>query len=99
MLNSIGSGNIEIFNEAYIENKYQKYMGADFIVSTYLNKLISEIINYDSVVIIAPGVSIKCYEFDSALIKNACTFSVILYTINLKQRIIFFKYEETRRCI
>lgn len=90
LLNSIDNENVEIFNEAYIEDKYQKYMGADFVDSTYYEKLISEIMNYDSVVIIAPGRSIKCYEFDSALIKKACIISVNFIYDQFKTTYHFF---------
>lgn len=76
LLNSIDRKNIEIFNEAYIEDMYQKYMGADFDDSSYRKKLEAEIINYDAVVIIAPGMSIGSYRFAPELLKNACTVSV-----------------------
>lgn len=76
LLKAIGKEKAEIFDQSYIEEEYQKYMGADFEDSSYLDLLVSEISKYNDIVIIAPGATIKDYKFDEELLNNACSISV-----------------------
>lgn len=76
LLNAIDSDNAEVFNQDYIENMYQEYMGVTYDDSSALNELRIKMSAYKKIIIVAPGHSINNYGFAEELMKEACIICV-----------------------
>lgn len=76
LLKEIEPEKSEIFDEAYIEGIYQKYMDSNFDDETDLKAVVAEINKFDKIVVIAPGSSLKTLTLSDELKKDACLISV-----------------------
>lgn len=90
LLNTIDNENSEIFNKEYIEKMYQEYMGIEYDDAASMEALKNVINQFDKVVIIAPGASIKDYEFEKNVLENACIISINFIYENIDSTFYFF---------
>lgn len=95
LLNSINREEAEVFNQAYIEEKYQKYMGAKYDDSAAFRELSGKLSGFPSVILIAPGSSIKDYELDEAITRDACVVSVNF--VYEKSDVAFYFFSNAKR--
>lgn len=90
LLKSIDYNNAEIFNEHYIEEMYQQYMGVKYDDSENMANLNSIINKYKKIIIIAPGASIKQYKFEDEILKDACIITINFIYDKLEPTFYFF---------
>lgn len=76
LLKEIEPEKAEIYDKDYIEAIYNKYMDSSYDDSESFKKFKKAISDYDKIVIIAPGSSLKDCKLDKDLLENSCTISV-----------------------
>lgn len=74
ILKLIDERNAEIFNKAVIEEKYQRYLNADYDDTESYIKFRNRFENVEKFLIVAPGKSIQMYDFEQ--IKDRCIITV-----------------------
>ena len=90
LLKLISNEHSEIFDEQYIEKIYKNYMLKDFNDESSLEQLKSKIQNYEKVIIIAPGSSIRTLVLSPKQCKNACVISVNFKYEKVEPDYLFF---------
>lgn len=90
LLNSIEPEFAEIFQEKYIESLYKKYMLSDFDDADYRNRLYESLNKYNQFVLIAPGASLKKFNFNNKLINESCVITINFVYDRIKSDYLFF---------
>lgn len=76
ILKSIPEEKSEIFDKDFVEMQYKAYMNAAYDDTTYIGQLADKLKEYENVIILAPGQSIKDLTLDEALRKKSCLITV-----------------------
>ena len=90
LLSTVDKSNAESFNKDYIEEQYQKYTLADYDDSDYLKKFKKDIEIYSSFLIIAPGASVRNFDFSEYRGKR-CIITVNFLFNKVSENYAFFQ--------
>lgn len=90
IMSAIDETHSDIFDEKYAEDLYNSYLSIEYEDNKDLEKLKKQIKKYKNILVVAPGKSIKNYNFETKKLNDSCVICVNFFDKSFKHDLLFF---------